>query len=109
MGVAFHAQQAAEKYLKALLVAHWRKPSRTHALAELVAALRQAGCSLPDFSDECKTLEPYGVEVRYPDDEVMPTEQAGRAAVAAATRIVAAVRAFGLEPRTPAREGPSSD
>jgi HEPN domain-containing protein len=99
MGVAFHAQQAAEKYLKALLVAHWRKPPRTHALGELVVLLHNAGCSLPDLSDECETLEPYGVDVRYPEDQPMPTEEEGRAAATAATKIIAAARALGRRPR----------
>ncbi len=92
-GIAFHAQQAAEKHLKALLVSQWRKPPRTHSLALLVDTLRSAGCVLPDVARECETLKPYSVDVRYPEDQVVPTENEGRAAVGASARIVDVVRA----------------
>jgi HEPN domain-containing protein len=92
MGVAFHAQQAAEKYLKALIISRWRKPPRIHELAPLVDLARAIGCSLPDLAAECAALEPFAVDSRYPEHMPMPTEAQGRAAVAAATNIVAAVR-----------------
>ena len=42
------AQAAAEKALKALLVAHGRLVPREHGLVQLAAAVRQAGEQLPD-------------------------------------------------------------
>jgi HEPN domain-containing protein/predicted nucleotidyltransferase len=92
MSVTFHAQQAAEKYLKALVISRWRKPPRTHELAPIVDLARAIRCTLPDLAAECEILKPYGVEVRSPDDQPMSTEAEGRVALAAAMRIVDVVR-----------------
>src|SRR5262249_3612457 len=62
MGVAFHAQQAAEKYLKALIISKWRHPPRIHELAPLVDLARALKCPLPDLASECETLKPYAVD-----------------------------------------------
>jgi HEPN domain-containing protein/predicted nucleotidyltransferase len=91
--VGFHAQQLAEKYLKALLVRSGIRPPRTHALHELIDACGRQGSRLPDLAQSCKALERFGVAARYPEDEWEPSEAEGRAAVDAANRIVAAVEA----------------
>ena len=84
----FHAQQAAEKYLKALLVSRWVRPPRTHDLHQLVAAARATGCDLPDLHRECEALNPYAVELRYRWGGFIPDEATGRTVVAAGYRIV---------------------
>jgi HEPN domain-containing protein len=43
----FHAQQAAEKMLKAALAVHQSAYPRTHRLADLLDALRTAGVAIP--------------------------------------------------------------
>lgn len=43
----FHAQQAAEKYLKALLAVAQEKPARTHDLDFLIAQCRRAAFEVP--------------------------------------------------------------
>ncbi len=66
-GVCFHAQQCAEKYLKAYLFEHSKSYHRTHDLDNLL------DFCLPydsDFASQRSTLaglEPYSVEIRYPD------------------------------------------
>lgn len=87
--VCFHAQQAAEKHFKVLLLARRRRPARTHALKELLAACRAAGDDLPGLDADCKLLTPYAVTIRYGGP---PPEDVGRAAAAAGYRIVAAIR-----------------
>jgi HEPN domain-containing protein len=47
-GATFHAQQCAEKYLKALLVAHRCAFPRTHDLAALHDLCIQADLACPD-------------------------------------------------------------
>ena len=89
--VTFHAQQAAEKYLKALLILSGKRPDRTHDLTEVLEACRAAGFGLPGLDDDCMTLTSFAVEVRYPDDVKLkprPTPLEGHAAVAASRRIV---------------------
>jgi HEPN domain-containing protein len=67
--VAFHAQQCAEKYLKALLVARNVDVPKTHDLAVLVSRLAASGQPTagitPALIDQ---LNPFAVTVRYPDD-----------------------------------------
>jgi HEPN domain-containing protein/predicted nucleotidyltransferase len=92
--VCFHAQQAAEKYLKAVLIARWRRAPRTHKLAELVGDIERNGGGLPDLLAECETLDGWPVDARYPETVPIPTESEGRAAAAAARRIVAAAKAL---------------
>lgn len=66
--VAFHAQQAAEKYLKALLTRHQIEFPKTHELRRLLELLAEVEPQLTASLTDIKWLEPYGVEVRYPGD-----------------------------------------
>lgn len=66
--VAFHAQQAAEKYLKALLTRHQIEFPKTHELRRLLALLAEVEPQLTASLTDIKWLEPYGVDVRYPGD-----------------------------------------
>lgn len=91
--VCFHAQQAVEKYLKALLVhgrIHFR---RVHDIRALVALLPQSlRPAIPD-SDQA-LLTSYAITVRYPGEsgEDEPTIGEARAAVGIARRVRAQVR-----------------
>ena len=66
--VAFHAQQAAEKYLKALLTLHQIEFPKTHELRRLLELLTEAEPQLVAGLTDITWLEPFGVEVRYPGD-----------------------------------------
>jgi HEPN domain-containing protein/predicted nucleotidyltransferase len=88
----FHAQQAAEKYLKILLVQAGIHPPKIHTMQVLVADVRAAGYALPPFDEECKLLEPYAVSIRYPEQAPIPTDGDGRAVIAAARRIIDAAK-----------------
>lgn len=92
--VCFHAQQAAEKHLKALLVTRGISPPRTHDLAGLLEQCRVAGEDPGGIEAECERLTQYAVEPRYPDlwvPRLVTSEQECRAALAAAHRITALV------------------
>lgn len=61
----FHAQQAVEKALKAVL-AHARVAfRRTHDIAELLDLLEDSGLPAPPHADRLDELNPYAVEMRY--------------------------------------------
>ncbi len=64
----FHAQQAAEKALKAVMCLHGLEYRRTHDLEELVAQLADAGCTLAVDGAELQRLSPYAVKFRYDDE-----------------------------------------
>lgn len=91
--ICFHAQQAAEKMLKAYLVSRGQAAGRTHDLVALLAEVVAAGGSLQDLEQDCRLLTPYAVMLRYPGVVGEPSEQEGRQAVAAADRIYKRVRA----------------
>lgn len=78
-GATFHAQQCAEKYLKALLVAHSRAFPRTHDLAALHDLCIQADLHIPIEAEQLERLNAYAVQVRYPGDD--PTLEEAREAV----------------------------
>lgn len=89
--VVFHAQQAAEKLLKALLVAAGRTVPRTHDLVALLSLATAAGFPLAGCRPEIDLLSRFGAAVRYPDAVYSPTEEDGRDAAAAASRLRSAV------------------
>jgi HEPN domain-containing protein len=68
--IAFHCQQAAEKYIKAILFYHRINFQRSHDLVYLLDLLpRQINISEDMFS-KAVTLNGFSVEVRYPDIKV---------------------------------------
>jgi HEPN domain-containing protein len=71
---AFHCQQAAEKYLKALLVRHQIEFPKTHDIAKLLDRVAAVNASIAESLRDADVLTPFGVEVRYPSEapEVLP-------------------------------------
>jgi HEPN domain-containing protein len=67
--VCFHAQQAAEKYLKAYLVWQEIEFPKTHALEDLVLLATQKDPAAAGLQGEVANLTPYAVETRYPEFE----------------------------------------
>ena len=66
-GAAFHAQQAAEKALKALLAAHGNS-GRTHASVHLLTALHGVGVDVPAaVHAAAKRLDLHYINARYPN------------------------------------------
>lgn len=64
--VCFHAQQAAEKAIKAVLLSQQVEFPLTHDLEELLEIARSNGIELPEGVREAGLLTPYAVETRYP-------------------------------------------
>jgi len=90
--VCFHAQQAAEKYLKAYLT--WQESDfpRTHVLEDLVLLAAQKEPEFLSLKDEVTLLTPYAVEARYPEFEEPLLEDAQEA-----VRIAKTVQRFILQ------------
>lgn len=71
--ICFHCQQAAEKYLKALLIYMEKDVPKTHNIEYLQTLLKE---SHPEISElEVKDLSLFGVDVRYPDDFYIPSAE----------------------------------
>lgn len=84
--VAFHAQQAAEKFLKAFLVRHQIPFPKTHKIRQLLELAAQVDSSLKEKLSSADMLTPFGVEFRYPREEVANFETA-RQAIEEAKRV----------------------
>ena len=66
--VGFHCQQAAEKFLKALLTLNQIEFPKTHDLGALLDLVSPVETSLAESLNDILLLNPYGVEIRYPGD-----------------------------------------
>ena len=64
--LCFDAQQAAEKAIKAVLVARGVAFPRTHAVADLLTIAAANGVRIPDEMRDAPKLTRYAVETRYP-------------------------------------------
>lgn len=80
--VCFHAQQTAEKYLKAFLAYHNQEIPKTHTLIRLIKVCISID---PDFQNlieqEIDELTDYAIEIRYADDYYIPTINEAREAI----------------------------
>lgn len=85
-GVCFHAQQVAEKLLKALVISRGIAPPRTHDLAALLTLGRPNDESIDELRDDCEFLTRFAAAIRYPGETDEPTPQEGRLATRAAER-----------------------
>ena len=86
--VAFHCQQAAEKYLKAFLVRSQVEFPKTHDIAKLLDRVATVDRAMAESLRDADVLTPFGVEVRYPSDapELLPGGEAEAIAVARRVR-----------------------
>jgi len=66
--VGFHAQQAAEKFIKAFLVRHQIEFPKTHDIVLLRRLVARVDPGLAKKLLAVDALTPYGVEFRYPGD-----------------------------------------
>ena len=87
----FHAQQAAEKYLKAFLTWHQIEFPKTHAIEELLDLVQRADVDTASSLKDAIELTPYGVDIRYPGDQPEPDLEETRRAVELARKVRDAV------------------
>ena len=64
--IAYHIQQAIEKYLKGYLVLHGKKPPKIHELDTLLNRIGIFDDSFIEFLDLCEKASRYYIEDRYP-------------------------------------------
>ena len=90
--VAFHAQQAAEKSLKAFLAWHDKPFRKTHSIEEIGQACAAIDPGLGEFVDAAAPLTEFAWKFRYPGDGIDPTREEAERAVAVARRLMLAVK-----------------
>ena len=64
--VCFHAQQCAEKYLKAILQENEKHIPKIHNLIELMLLCEEVDSSFEMLRADLVTMERFSVRVRYP-------------------------------------------
>jgi HEPN domain-containing protein len=90
---AFHAQQAAEKYLKGLLTFHSVVFPYTHSIALLLELCDDHGTKWQQTLSGAEILSSYASTQRYPTKAEHVTRQEAAEAVEIAARVREAVRA----------------
>lgn len=89
--VCFHAQQCAEKYVKALLVLHSVPFPKIHDLLELLPLVPKT-IALKLESTDVATVNRYAIEGRYPGDWEPIMREDAEEAVEVAHKVREAVR-----------------
>lgn len=64
--ICFHFQQAAEKYLKAFIVANKLEFRAVHNLLELLDICKQKDPRIEELTEVCRFLNPFYIDSRYP-------------------------------------------
>ncbi|MCZ7583701.1 MAG: HEPN domain-containing protein [Deltaproteobacteria bacterium] len=95
----FHAQQPAEKFLKAYLTATQTEFPKTHNIAYLRTLISSANAELATRLSEIDALTDAAVDYRYPAEIPLPTKsdahEAIRLAASAADMITSALKTLG--------------
>ena len=89
--IGFNCQQAAEKYLKALLTLRQVPFPKTHNLGELLDLIAALDRDVADSLRDITALNPYAVGYRYPAEFPEVTPDDARAAFDMASRVRAAL------------------
>ncbi|MCE5200221.1 MAG: HEPN domain-containing protein [Armatimonadota bacterium] len=87
--LCFHAQQTAEKALKAVLVHNGGDFPLTHSIARLITVIQEQSIEWPKELDDAASLTQYAVQLRYPGSHAEATEADYREAVEIAAKILA--------------------
>lgn len=64
--ICYHFQQAAEKYLKAYIIAHGLEFRKIHELPLLLKICQGKDSSIDQLKEDCEYLTTFYVETRYP-------------------------------------------
>lgn len=90
--VSFHAQQCAEKVLKAYLVAKNVHVEKTHSIPVLVERCRDLDPEFERLAPMAPDLTIYAVTARYPDDDWDITEEEAQHALIVAEEFMKFIR-----------------
>ena len=94
--ICYHCQQAAEKYLKALLIQQDKNPGKTHDL-NLLSDHVQNDNLQDQIMDSLLVLNDYSVNVRYPGYSDLTEDDKAEALIAAERIETVCLRFLGKE------------
>jgi HEPN domain-containing protein len=85
--ICFHAQQAAEKYLKGFIAYHEKHVRKIHDLSALVSICIDIDKRFELLKEDAQFLSQFYTESRYPDDYIEFQREDAEEAFGAAQRI----------------------
>jgi HEPN domain-containing protein len=91
--IGFHAQQAAEKFLKAYLTWHQVEFAKTHDLTEILGLVARTDPGLSATLQDARLLTPFAVRTRYPGPASSQVPRGAASAVRIAERVRDAILA----------------
>lgn len=91
---SFHAQQAGEKALKALLIRYQIAFTKTHDLGELLRLCEAMAPGISHTLAEAETLNRHAVKSRYPESGAPVSREESTRDLATAGAVVGHVRAL---------------
>jgi len=77
--ICFHAQQAAEKYLKAFLKFHGQPVPKSHDIRDLITRCAEIDSSFRVLLGQADVLQLFGVEIRYAPSKEEAEEKCSQA------------------------------
>jgi HEPN domain-containing protein len=89
--IAYHAQQCAEKYLKAFLVYHEIDFPYTHNIGRLMELCAEKGDWARDLP-EADELTPFAITARYPSEQEAVTREESLRAIEIALKVRETIR-----------------
>ena len=85
----FHAHEAAEKSIKAILIIEEIKFPKTHDLDQLLSLLEEQKTIDANLYTLISPLQEFTVEVRYPNDDILITDRDIQHAINSSSEILA--------------------
>jgi HEPN domain-containing protein len=92
--ICFHAQQAVEKTLKAIIAYNEEEIQKTHVIADIVERCNELGANIEVEEAVATALTKYAVVVRYRQDTRDFTEDDAKFAVKQAEKIIQDVEGY---------------
>jgi HEPN domain-containing protein len=86
--ICFHSQQAAEKYLKVLLILTGEDEIKTHDLVYLCKIINNKFVVPKEYYEICSVLTQYAVTVRYPMVIEEPTQKDAKLSITYANKVI---------------------
>jgi len=86
--ICFHMQQCVEKYLKAFLIFNGREIRKTHIIEELIKECSEVDSDFQQlFAMKAHLLTDFAVELRYPGDVSLPSNEETRETIEVAEQV----------------------
>ena len=102
--LCFHAQQAVEKSLKAVLLSKEIRFPYTHDIARLITLVSAATIAWPEELDQAAELSEYAAESRYPGSKELVSEEDYHQALTIAEQVLAWAESVVSDEEAPSTE-----